>query len=307
MVQRQFYECLSLRRSWATGQGCVRATDDPGASPPCRWRGRGDDAPAKPNGSSRIGWSIDRARGLAVGALGTVQGGIGSWPVGGHEVAREMRTGSDTVRRFGWLAIVLVSAGCGQPASASSAPSASAAVPAVMSSTPLTAASPIPTPLPVTRTSCPASDLRVTITNSSAAGGSAGGWLRFENTGKAACVLSGFPTLVGISPDGQRTTAKHSSNLLDAPVVTGTPQVTIEPKASAFAAFVAGDNPVGNSPSCPPSYEALEVTPPGGTSATRLSSFIAWLNQDLPACSGIEVMPVIGSDELPSSLATLRP
>ena len=211
--------------------------------------------------------------------------------------------GPMSVRLLAWFGLVIVAAGCGPGAGVASA-SPSASTPATSAPTATEPLTPVPTQ--IAGVTCAPSDLRVTITNTGAAAGTVGGWLRFENTGMVACALSGFPTLVGISPDGTRTTARHTSELLDAPLITGAPLVTIEPGGSAFAAFAGGDTPVAAS--CPPSYVGLEVTPPGATTSTRLSSFMTGFGQDLPACVGIEVMPVIGeATAARTSLATLRP
>ncbi len=172
-------------------------------------------------------------------------------------------------------------------------------------------AGPTPTANPTSPGSvppCSATDLSIGTTNSSAAAGTVGGTLRFQDIGTAPCTLSGYPKVVGITADGERTPAQHSSSpsLLDYPPIRGTPVVTLKPGDSAVAAYAGGDTPVGSASSCPPSYHTLEVTAPGTTTAVVLLGYNPWLGQDLPSCVGIEVTPVISMRKVPS-LESLRP
>ena len=149
-------------------------------------------------------------------------------------------------------------------------------------------------------------DLAISAVDSFAGLGAVGGYLRFENVGTEPCVLTGWPVLVGVTAGGSRTTATHSTAILDYPPDAGMPIVVIAPGGSAFAGFQGGDNPTGDARTCPPSYRTLEVGAPGTTKTVSISAYNAWLGQDLTSCSGIEVTPVIAQDLVPS-LSSLRP
>lgn len=105
---------------------------------------------------------------------------------------------------------------------------------------------------------------------------------------------------------GATTVARHANALLSFPAIPGVPTVTLDPGASAFAAYAGGDNPGGSSTSCPPSYRTLRVTPPGSTRSVSLSAWNAWFGHDLPVCVGIEVTMVVPAASVPE-LLPLRP
>ena len=149
-------------------------------------------------------------------------------------------------------------------------------------------------------------DLAISAVDSFAGLGAVGGYLRFENVGTEPCVLTGWPVLVGVTAGGSRTTATHSTAVVDYPPAAGMPIVVIAPGGSAFAGFQGGDNPTGDARTCPPSYRTLEVGAPGTAKTVSISAYNAWLGQDLTACSGIEVTPVIAQSFVPS-LSSLRP
>jgi hypothetical protein len=134
--------------------------------------------------------------------------------------------------------------------------------------------------------------------------------LRFQNLGTSTCALEGFPLLVGVTGAGVNTTATHWTAVGgpgDYPPIEGTPTVVLAPGDSAFAGYEGGDNPHGPSPSCPPAYVSLEVTAPGTTTSVTVSAFNSWLGQNLPACDGIAVSPVVAASVVPWESASVRP
>lgn len=154
---------------------------------------------------------------------------------------------------------------------------------------------------PATGSSCAGANLLVQMVHSGGGLGTVGGSLQFTNRGSTPCVLAGYPTVVGVTAAGARTIARHASSpsILDYPPVDGTPLVSIAPGQAAFAAFAGSDIAPTPPASCPPPYHTLDVTAPGTTKSFSVPAYIAWLGQDLPACSGIEVMPLGGAQLVP--------
>jgi photosystem II stability/assembly factor-like uncharacterized protein len=69
--------------------------------------------------------------------------------------------------------------------------------------------------LPVPLAACRTADLSITVTNTMAAAGTIGGYLRFVNTTSVACTLQGAPTLTAVTADG--TAAQAQVNAVVAP------------------------------------------------------------------------------------------
>lgn len=147
---------------------------------------------------------------------------------------------------------------------------------------------------------CQTSQLAITTTNSSAAAGTVGVYLRFANRGSEACTLLGWPAVVGVTASGAATMARDDFvGLLpfpDLPIQT----VVLNPGADAFSSLGGGDNPGGSEPgaTCPPSYHTLGVTPPGNTESVVLSGFDAWLGHDLTACAGLVESPIVSAAQM---------
>jgi hypothetical protein len=144
---------------------------------------------------------------------------------------------------------------------------------------------------------CKTSQLEITTTNSGAAGGMVGVYLRFINRGNQACSLHGWPTVIGVTASGATTTARNDpAGMLpfpDIPIQT----VSLKPGDDAFAALSGGDNS-GSAAACPPSYHTFRVTPPGSTQSVVLSAFNIGLNTDFTACVGLVASPIVSAAQM---------
>jgi len=141
------------------------------------------------------------------------------------------------------------------------------------------------------------SQLEITTTNSGAAGGMVGVYLRFINRGNQVCSLHGWPTVIGVTASDATTTAGNDPvGLLpfpDIPIQT----VSLGPGDDAFAALSGGDNS-GSAAACPPSYHTFRVTPPGNTQSVVLSAFNTGLNHDFTACVGLVESPIVSAAQM---------
>ena len=186
------------------------------------------------------------------------------------------------------------------PASAiaTDAPQTPSAVPSVVASgspSPSRPGSSIaPADLPV----CTTSQLAITTTNSSAAAGTVGVYLRFVNRSNQACSLHGWPTVIGVTAGGATLTARdHPVGYLpfpDLPIQT----VSLKPGDDAFSSVSGGDNPAGGpGATCPPSYHTLRVTARRHESVV-LSAFNTWLGADFTACAGLWASPIVSAAQM---------
>jgi hypothetical protein len=160
-----------------------------------------------------------------------------------------------------------------------------------------------PADLPI----CQTSQLAITTTNSGAAGGMVGVYLRFINRGNRACSLHGWPTVTGVTASGATTTARNDPvgylPFPDTPIQT----VSLMPGDDAFAALSGGDNS-GSAAACPPSYHTFRVTPPGSTQSVVLSAFNIGLNHDFTACVGLVASPIVSAAQMDGFIVyPLRP
>lgn len=110
-----------------------------------------------------------------------------------------------------------------------------------------------------------------------------------------------------VTADGHAVTAKDATNVMvNWPLVSGVPTAILAPGAAAAAAFAGSDTP-GASGTCPPSYQVLRVTPPGGKASVTLSAWNPYAATYLPACTPVEVTMVLPETELPDLEATPAP
>lgn len=154
---------------------------------------------------------------------------------------------------------------------------------------------------------CRTSQLTVTPTNSSAAAGTVGVYLRFVNHGSQACELRGWPTVAGVTASGVATAARRDPvgylPFPNLPIQT----VRLRPGNDAFSSL-SGSDVSGSGGTCPPSYHTLQVAPPGDSEHVALSAFVAWYNRDLPACAGLVVSPIVSSAQMDGYITyPLRP
>ncbi|HEY2314119.1 MAG TPA: DUF4232 domain-containing protein [Streptosporangiaceae bacterium] len=194
--------------------------------------------------------------------------------------------------------------GCAQTSGAGAAgapshPASITATPAASSSpsAPASTVSPSTAGTPV----CADGQLKIRMIYGGPAAGTVGGVLGFTNTGSAPCELAGWPILVAVSTAG-RTTAERSLGVFSGPTLTAPPTVTIKPGAQAVAVLAGHDEPAPGSTKCPPAYRRLRVIPPGSAHITVVSAWIPYFDAYLPACTPIQISPVIPA----STLAYLR-
>ncbi|MBO0871386.1 MAG: DUF4232 domain-containing protein [Micromonosporaceae bacterium] len=165
------------------------------------------------------------------------------------------------------------------PAAASTAPTG-----APSSLPPVPSASPTGTPAPGV---CATSGLTVSLGHAGAGAGHRGVAVVFGNSGSVGCYLRGYPRVVALDASGRQVaSATHTPRGYLGGLAQGHSigKVTLAPGGTG-SAYVEGMafNPDGTA--CT-GYRALLVTPPGGTSPTRLD-----LTGDL--CSGLQVHPVV--------------
>ena len=154
---------------------------------------------------------------------------------------------------------------------------------------------------------CRTSQLTVTTTNSSAAAGTVGVYLRFVNHSSQACELHGWPIVAGITAAGVTTAARNDPvgylPFPNLPIQT----VRLEPGTDAFSSLT-GSDVSGSGGTCPPSYHTLRVAAPGDSEHVVLSAFVAWYNHDLPACTALVASPIVSSAQMDGYIVyPLRP
>jgi len=146
----------------------------------------------------------------------------------------------------------------------------------------------------------------VSITNSGALGGQAGGYLRFTNDGGVACQMIGWPVVVAVTAAGKATTLRHAQSTMYGAwqVPSPLPVVRLQPGASAYAVVAATDRPAGSAASCPAPYVRLRVRPPGGSGGVVVSAWLPGAGSYLPACTSISGSPT-GEVSAITSLSSL--
>jgi Protein of unknown function (DUF4232) len=163
---------------------------------------------------------------------------------------------------------------CGSQASTGASPTATSSASAVV-------------------TECPASQLSVTLTDTGAVGGQAGGYLKFTDEGRTSCRMTGWPVVVALTAAGQATSAQHAESTMfgawryAAPL----PVVVLRPGDSAYAVVAAGDEPAGRSTHCPEPYVRLRVGPPGRPGRVTISAWLPGARSYLPSCTAIDGSP----------------
>ncbi len=154
------------------------------------------------------------------------------------------------------LLAAVIAAGCGStapsPSPSSAAPEASTAsgrspAPVATMATPSVSLSPSPSPSPTPTArvaavvACRTSQLAIDIAGPGFGAGNVGAWLRFTNTGSKPCRLHGWPTLIGVTAGGDRTSAGETRSVMTFPNIEKAPTVTLQPGDVAYAAFEGSD------------------------------------------------------------------
>ena len=213
----------------------------------------------------------------------------------GRARGRAAVTGALAVAACG-LAVTACGSQASPAASSSGTPAASATSPDSPSSP--SAASDPPSPAgnsssPASISACPTSQLSVTLTNTGALGGQAGGYLKFTDEGRIPCRMTGWPVVVALTSAGRATSAQRAQSTMfgawryAAPL----PVVVLRPGDSAYAVVAASDEPVGGSTHCPAPYVRLRVSPPGHPDYVTMSAWLPGARSYLPACTAIDGSP----------------
>jgi hypothetical protein len=157
-------------------------------------------------------------------------------------------------------------------------------------------------PGPIAGATCHASQITLDVVHPGFGAGNVGAWLRFRNASSVACRLHGWPTLVGVTAEGDRTTAGKTTSVMTFPEsFTTAPRMVLAPGDIAYAAFEGSDTPPEPPASCPPDYVALELTLPADTDPIAVSAWNDWLGALQPACAGLEVTMILPASDVPTA------
>ena len=150
-------------------------------------------------------------------------------------------------------------------------------------------------PLQITTLSrCHSGQINVTTIVGGAGAGQRSQELGFENMGRSACTLVGYPTVVALNAAGvQVATASPTS------VNGGNPQrlVTLKPGQKATATLW-GDAHNG-SDSCGPGYASFLVVPPNMTQPVKLAAMDGSVTGEFPSCIGVSIEPIVPDIVIP--------
>jgi Protein of unknown function (DUF4232) len=198
----------------------------------------------------------------------------------------------DRTVTFGVLAVAacgLVMTACGSqsPPGAASAATSSAATTMSPSS-------------PSAVGACVTAQLKISLTNTGALAGQAGGYLKFTNDGGTPCRMTGWPAVIGLTATGQATRLRHmQSSMFGAWHYTAPPPVvTLQPGDSAYAIVAAGNKPAGSNTRCPAPYARLRVSPPGDSGNVTISAWLPGAVSYLPSCTSANGSPTAGTSTI---------
>ena len=211
-----------------------------------------------------------------------------------------LHTVPDRTIAFGVVAVAacgLVMTACASqnpPGAASSATSSAGTATSPSSPTSLSS------PSAVGVDACVTSHLRISLTDTGALAGQAGGYLRFTNDSGTPCRMSGWPTVIGLTTAGQATRLRHmQSSMFGAWNYTAPPPVvTLQPGDSAYAIVAADNKPAGDSTRCPAPYVRLRVSPPGDPGHVTISAWLPGAVSYLPACASADGSPTAGTSTI---------
>lgn len=147
---------------------------------------------------------------------------------------------------------------------------------------------------------CVASQLKISLTNTGALAGQAGGYLKFTNDGGTPCRMSGWPAVTGLTATGQATRLRHLRlSMFGAWHYSAPPPVVaLQPGDSAYAIVAADDKPAGSSTHCPASYTRLRVSPPGDSKTVTISAWLPGAVSYLPSCASANGSPTAGTSTI---------
>jgi hypothetical protein len=185
----------------------------------------------------------------------------------------------------------LVMTACGSQSSPDAASSAGSSTPAATSPG---------SPSPASVDACVTSQLKISIVDTGALAGQAGGYLRFTNDSRTPCRMSDWPAVTGLTATGKATRLRNlQSTMFGAWHYTApAPVVTLQPGDSAYAVVAADDHPAGGNAQCPAPYVLLRVSPPGDTGSVTISARLPGAGSYLPSCTSANGSPTAGTSAI---------
>jgi Protein of unknown function (DUF4232) len=216
-----------------------------------------------------------------------------------RSAARRGRTRAAARRRTATISALaaaacgLVMTGCGSQGSASAASSATSPTSTGSSSA-------------ASVDACTTAQLKISLIDTGALAGQAGGYLKFTNDSRTACRMSDWPAVAGLTAAGKATALLNlQSTMFGAWHYTSPPPVvTLSPGDSAYAVVAADDHPAGSSTSCPGPYVRLRVSPPGDSASATISAWLPGARSYLPSCPSAKGTPTAGTSTI-TTLASL--
>lgn len=155
-------------------------------------------------------------------------------------------------------------------------------------------------PSAASTSACVTSQLKISIINTSALAGQAGGYLKFTNNSHTLCRMSGWPVVIGLTATGGTTRLRHlQSTMFGAWHYAAPPPVlTLRPGDSAYAVVAADDHPAGGNTRCPAPYVRLRVSPPADSGNVTISAWLPGAASYLPACTSANGSPTAGTSTI---------
>ncbi len=147
---------------------------------------------------------------------------------------------------------------------------------------------------------CVTAQLKISIIDTGALAGQAGGYLKFTNDSNSVCRMTGWPVVMALTATGSATRLRHvQSTMFGAWHYTSPPPVvTLRPGDSAYAVVAADDNPAGGNTRCPAPYVRLRVSPPGDSGNVTISAWLPGAASYLPACTSADGSPTAGTSTI---------
>ena len=147
---------------------------------------------------------------------------------------------------------------------------------------------------------CITTQLKISLTNTSALAGQAGGYLKFTNKSGTPCRITGWPAVTGLTATGQATRLRHMQlSMFGAWHYSAPPPVvTLQPGDSAYAIVAADDKPAGGNARCPAPYARLRVSPPGNSGHVTISAWLPGAVSYLPSCTSANGSPTAGTSTI---------
>ena len=147
---------------------------------------------------------------------------------------------------------------------------------------------------------CVTAQLKISIVDTGALAGQAGGYLKLTNVSHTPCRMSGWPTVTGLTATGGATRLRRlQSTMFGAWHYTSPlPVVTLQPGDSAYAVVAADDQPAGGNTRCPAPYVRLRVSPPGDSGNVTISAWLPGAGSFLPTCTSADGSPTAGTSAI---------